>query len=608
MEKEKLCLRCMRKIGNNTTCPYCRSEDNAPQEEPYLPLKTVVGGRYLVGKVTAENGEGFTYNAFDLELKKPVSLREFYPKGLVSRGEGNYCLVNVGKATEFIDAKDSFLKLWDKLASLKGYTALTPASDVFEDLGTVYAVTEFLGEGQTLREYLLQNEQGYISWDEARVLFMPVVSALGQLHSAGIIHGAISPTNLVIDINGRIRITGCSISDVRVENTSLEAELFDGYAAVEQYGVNGTLLVSTDIYAFAAVLYRALIGSTPISSTTRLANDKLMIPGKFAEQLPAYVINALVNALQILPEDRTQSFEDFRDELSAAPAAQAYVPEYDEEEILDAPLPLLDDDEIEGEPIENEVPQKKKNTGALVAISAGVSLVVLIIVLLIVNGIKNGSNNDDIDLPTESTTSAVAGNSQNDVQGTASISLPDFTGKVYDEIKNNAEYKNLLIFETDYVDSELERGKVISQSINAGTTITELNPRTIVLKISNGLEVPNVIGDSRYEAMNALKAIGFKNVKMETTKIATSESQSGTVYSVVYEDPETGKWAELPGDRRLSSGDVLIIYYYGDYKAPTQATEPYEPEPELPPETDMNTDMPEEDVDTSVTDTNGVPV
>ena len=34
-----------------------------------------------------------------------------------------------------------------------------------------------------------------------------------------------------------------------------------------------------------------------MSSASRLTNDKLMIPGKFAEQLPAYVINALVNAL-----------------------------------------------------------------------------------------------------------------------------------------------------------------------------------------------------------------------------------------------------------------------------------------------------------------------
>ncbi|MBQ2415511.1 MAG: hypothetical protein II283_03665, partial [Alistipes sp.] len=86
-------------------------------------------------------------------------------------------------------------------------------------------------------------------------------------------------------------------------------------------GLSGSLGTYTDVYAFAAVLYRTLIGSTPISAASRLTNDKLMIPGKFAEQLPAYVINALVNALQILPQDRTTNVDLLRDELSASPAA-----------------------------------------------------------------------------------------------------------------------------------------------------------------------------------------------------------------------------------------------------------------------------------------------
>ena len=75
----------------------------------------------------------------------------------------------------------------------------------------------------------------------------------------------------------------------------------------------------TDIYSFAAVLYRALIGSTPIDAPSRVENDTLMIPAKFAEQLPAYVINSLINALQISPEDRTRTVEELRAELSASP-------------------------------------------------------------------------------------------------------------------------------------------------------------------------------------------------------------------------------------------------------------------------------------------------
>ncbi len=599
MEKEKLCLRCMRKIGNNTTCPYCRNESNKPQKEPYLPLKTVVGGKYLIGKVVSSNGEGSTYNAFDLQAKKPVTLRELYPKGLLSRGEGNYCLVNVGKASEFIDAKDSFLKLWRKLASLKGFTALTPVTDIFEDLGTVYTVSEFLGDGQTLREYLLGKEQGYISWDEARVLFMPVISALGELHASGIIHGGISPTNLVIDSHGKLRITGYCIQEMRSEKSGMECELFDGYAAVEQYGLSSGLGTYTDIYAFAAVLYRALIGSTPISAASRLTNDKLMIPGKFAEQLPAYVINSLVNALQILPQDRTETAEQLRDELSASPAAagtsaEAYSSMYashneeyddysDEEE---GTPPLLDVDDEE----EYEESTNKKNTVIAFVVSAVVCLAILIGVLA---GFKGCSDKEEPTTEISTEEQSTDETEEETEVGNVAFKVPDFRGELYDDIKNNEKYKAALKFKTEYVDSKEKRGTVVSQSINAGTEVTSLNPRTITLKISNGLEVPDVVGESIQDALDQLKAAGFVNVTTESGQIASNSSQSNKVYRVVYDNPESDDWAEIPADRHLSSTDTLIVYYYGEIEESTRPTQS-QSTTSTPPETQAPTQAPTE--------------
>ncbi len=602
MEKEKLCLRCMRKIGNNTVCPYCRNESGKPQNDPYLPLKTVVGGRYLIGKLISENAEGNTYNAFDLEGKKPVSIRELYPKGLLSRGEGNYCLVNVGKASEFIDAKDAFLKLWKKLAALRGFTALTPATHIFEDLGTVYAVSEFLGEGKTLREYLLTKEQGYISWDEARVLFMPVISALGELHSAGIVHGGISPTNLVIDANGKVRITGYCAADIRCEKGVMESELFEGYAAVEQYGLSGSIGTYTDVYAFAAVLYRTLIGSTPISAASRLTNDKLMIPGKFAEQLPAYVINALVNALQILPQDRTANVDQLRDELSASPAAAgvasaAYSSMYEEKDedaynpaTPSSVPPLMDiDDE------ESEIPEEHNHKkGAIIAfvVSAVVCLAVLIGILV---GFKGCA--DDGTVEETSTTEFSEQTEQTKEQtevGFVSVNVPKFVGKFYDDIKDSDEYKKVLNIKTEYIDSEKERGKIVSQSINPGVEVNSLNPKTIVLKVSDGLKVPSVEGDSLEDAIETLKDAGFKYVDTEMSSVATSESESNKVNRVVYVDDETSDWKEIPSDGRLSATDKIVLYYYGEYTPTTQAITTTE----APTETEESTETPVDDTTT----------
>ena len=605
MEKEKLCLRCMRKIGNNMVCPYCRNESAKPQVDPYLPLKTVVGGRYLIGKLIAENAEGYTYNAFDLETKKPVSIRELYPKGLLTRGEDKYCLVNVGKASEFIDAKDAFLKLWKKLAALRGFTALTPATHIFEDLGTVYAVSEFLGEGQSLRDFLLTKEQGYISWDEARVLFMPVISALGELHSAGIVHGGISPTNLIIDANGKLRITGYSITAVRSEKGTMESELFEGYAAVEQYGLSGSLGTYTDIYAFAAVLYRTLIGSTPISAASRLTNDKLMIPGKFAEQLPAYVINALVNALQILPQDRTANVDQLRDELSASPAAagvasQSYSSMYDdepeEEDVYNPEVNAAPPVGVRNNPtgVVREEPNRKKGVIIAFVISAVVCLVLFSACFLggkLIKGVFGGDKETDVST-TEITTEAGQTEEETEV-GFVSVDIPNFVGKSYEDIKNNEEYKKVLTFKTEYVDSEKVRGTVISQSINPGVEVNSMNKKTIVLKISDGLEVPDVEGKSLDEAIEILKDAGFKSVDTEMSNVAHSMSDSNKVNRVVYVDDETSDWKEIPSDGRLSATDKIILYYYGEFVTTTQATTSVnkpEPEPttEKPTEADTN--------------------
>ncbi len=566
MEKEKLCLRCMRKIGDSDFCPYCRKENSEPQKEPYLPLKTIVGGKYLVGKLVSSNSEGSTYYAFDMEKKTPVALRELFPKGVLSRGEGNYCLVNIGKASDFIEAKEEFVKLWTTLSELKGFTALTQVYELVEDLGTVFAVSEYLGEGKTLREFLLEQETGYISWDDARVLFMPVLSALGELHYSGIVHGGICPETLVLDKNGKLRITGYSIEAVRRQKSNMESELFDGYAAVEQYGFSEGLSTSTDIYAFAAVLYRALIGSVPMSSSSRLTNDKLMIPGKFAEQLPAYVINALVNALQILPNDRTVTAEEFRDELSASPAAagtasEAYSSMYanqkeDVEETVVEELPMAD--EADEQP---ESPKIKKSTIAVFCLSVVLCLGILVVALW---GIKGFSKDDKEDDTTETTTTeAVSENDEETEIGASSITVPNFKGKLYEDIKADDTYDNFLIFKTEYVDSEEKKGTVISQDLIEGTLVIE--QRNITLRISNGKEVPNVLNKKLKDAVSELKKAGFKNVETVASNVAEKEADSLKVYSIVCEDAKTDNWVAIPDDRRLSVTDKIIVYYYGEY-------------------------------------------
>lgn len=154
-------------------------------------------------------------------------------------------------------------------------------------------------------------------------MFMPVLTTLEKLHENGIIHGCINPDNLVLCKDGKVRLAGFCISECNTAGSELEFNENEGYTALEQYNNNHKICPATDIYAFSACIYRALVGTNPPSALSRETNDKLMIPNVIAEKIPAYVIKALGAGLQIYPERRIQSVYDYRELLNAAPSVVA---------------------------------------------------------------------------------------------------------------------------------------------------------------------------------------------------------------------------------------------------------------------------------------------
>lgn len=492
MNTDHLCMSCMREIGEEKQCPYCGFHADSPQLAPYLPLRTVVAERYLAGKLLDYNGDGATYIGWDLEMNTPVTIREFLPDAIAQRGEDLTLTPMAGCEITYRDCHQSFLELWRKLARMRGLSALILVFDIVEDHGTAYAVSDNM-EGVTLREYLLRSPSGYLSWEQARILFMPVLSTLGTLHSAGIIHRGLSPTTLIVGKNGKIRITGFSIWQARTARGDLTAQLFPGYAAIEQYGFEGQQGPWTDIYAFSAVLYRTLIGSTPLEATSRVTNDRLMVPGKFAEQLPAYVINALMNGLQILPEDRTRTVEQLRAELSAAPGTSTAVLAYAGKE--EAPP-------ARQEPERGE--RKKAPSGSKTALKAGLISIAVCLALLLALVLTVWREDLGIFLSGEDTAQAST---------TAEmVRVPDFVGMTYTNIMNDQSYVDRFVFETTYQGSDtFEKDVVISQDIASATEVQK--GTKIKLVISSGdeeIQLPNVQGQNFATAKLSLEEMGFQ--------------------------------------------------------------------------------------------------
>ncbi|MBQ2847635.1 MAG: PASTA domain-containing protein [Clostridia bacterium] len=550
ISSDNLCMSCMREIGEKKQCPHCGFHSESAQIPPYLPIRTVISNRYLVGKMLEYNGEGATYIGWDLTEKKAVKIREFIPDSFTTRTTSNLNLqVMRGSEDVFAELRQSFEELWTKLARLKGLSALISVTNVVEDYGTSYAIYEHF-EGVTLRDFLLRSKTGYIPWEKARQLLMPILSTLGTLHSSGIIHKGISPSTLVISSDGKIKITGFCTGAARTARSDLNSQLFDGYAAIEQYGFDGSQGTWTDIYSFAAVLYRTLIGSDPISAKERMSNDRLMVPGRFAEALPAYVINGLINALQILPEDRTRTVEQLRAELSASPVATAVSGQYQQRPAAPTaptgnPAPKKP---VSAPPAKKKANKNSKGNAQIIITSAVISFAICLVVFIILAftvfrdrlSINVGGNNTTV---TVEQTKAEP------------IAVPNFIGRSYLDISSNPVFmQNFEFGDPEYVyDDEVAEGYIVGQSVQPEEMV---EPGTkITLYVSKGKEeivLPNVIGSDYEEAVARLEELGFVCSKSETSHGNYRENEiismspasekayspGTTVYLIVYV-PET---------------------------------------------------------------------
>ncbi len=590
INSENLCMSCMREIGEAEQCPHCGYHVNTPQMPPYLSVRTVVANRYLVGKLLEYNGDGATYIAWDINDKKPVKIREFLPDTLCSRKAGERAVtIMSGCEIAFNDCMSDFLELWRRLTRMSGLSALENVLEVFEENGTAYAISDYI-ESISLRDYLLRNKAGYISWERARTLFMPVLSTLGMLHTAGIIHRGISPVTLHIGRDAKMRIGGFSIWQARTARGDLTAQLFPGYAAVEQYGFEGKQGPWTDIYSFAATLYRALIGSDPIEATQRLTNDRLMVPGKFAEQLPAYVINGLINALQILPEDRTRSVEQLRAELSASPAATvadftgAAAPENTAKEPIKKPA--------ERKPAPAKQPQKKKSNlseNKLIVIKTALISAIVCLVIFLIVVLAFG---DKIGFTTPENPSEVSTRSE-------LVAVPNFVNRNYAEVTATPYWTNNFVFErAEKYSDTVSKGYIIEQSVAADT---EVNAGTkIVLTVSLGVEqfeLPYVIGMDYEDAADRLETFHFKVSKELVENDGTHTA--GEVQGV----------ANLTVGKSYPKGTQVTLLVWDE--APTQAPliPPVEEQPSAP-EEPSTPEEPSESTDEEETDGNSglVPV
>jgi len=318
-----LCMGCMNNKNGESTCPRCGYTDGTQNKSPALAVGSILDNRYLIGAVQKVTGEGITYIAMDETTGRRVTLREYLPVTICSRNKNSDSVVVRENCQHiFEDYLSDFLEISRAVSRLSDIQAIVPVLDIFEANKTAYAVYEYAG-GRSFGELIERTQR--LTWEEAKPLFIPLVSALNEAHAIGLVHFGINPDTVYITRDGNLVLTGFGIPDARIAETDLRPELCDGFSAPEQYSMNGKKGKATDVYSICALMLFALTGKCPPSAPSRAQNPRLNVSSALAETIPTHVLTAIAGGLQVRSEQRTPSMEVLRSELTgrAKPGAAA---------------------------------------------------------------------------------------------------------------------------------------------------------------------------------------------------------------------------------------------------------------------------------------------
>lgn len=371
-----------------------------------LQRNTGLIGRYVIQKVLGQGGFGITYLGIDKLYGNKVAIKEYYPQEIAMRKaqyEDVVTVTSIEEKNNYNKGKKRFLDEAQVMARFNKNEGIVKILDFFEANNTAYIVMEYL-EGITLKQYL--GKYGVLQFRNLIEMMLPLLEALIEIHSQGLIHRDISPDNIMVQHNGKLKLMdfGAARDYTESGNKSLTVILKPGYAPPEQYQTHGVQGPWTDIYALCATIYKCLTGITPPDAIARVMDDKFKEPDQLDGKLSPDIKKILWKGMNIFPEERYQDIGEFGEDVYDA----LFIPEENKkldldnekniDEDLDSPdkdnESVLKDDKIEGAVKKTSIPKKEKRKSPVKKV------LVIIVCLLLAGGIKYYSTGNEQEIST----------------------------------------------------------------------------------------------------------------------------------------------------------------------------------------------------------------
>lgn len=494
----------------------------------------VLAGRYELFERVGEGGMSVVYKAKDKLLNRFVAIKILKPE-----------FINDHK---FID---SFRRESQAAASLS-HPNIVNIYDVGREGNIHYIVMELI-QGKTLSDYI--KEQGPMPYPKVIALSKQIAAALAFAHKNHIIHRDVKPHNVMITPNGTAKITDFGIA--KAVNAATIVDNTEGiigsvhYFSPEQ-ARGGYVDEKSDIYSLGIVMYEMLTGRVPFDGDNPVnialmhINGEMIPPSKLVDGVPPALEHIILKCTDKYPVNRFASADELIEALNNLEFVSTVVGDSvlvngrnrDEQR---GPIAETDYDDGEDEYVDErdynrkkgKKPPMSKKKKIIIIASAVAAALLLFVVIGFATGLFGGKE----------------------------IKAPDFKNMTLKEAKIAAkEYKIRIKKGDEVVSEEVEKGRIVSQDPDAGTTIK--TGSTVTVNISKGLgdgSVPDLRGKKQSELADYLEAAGFK---LGTVSEEASEEEKGTVLS---QDPDAGE--------EVAKGTAINVVVSDGSKA--KATVPY---------------------------------
>src|SRR5207244_11092735 len=200
--------------------------------------------------------------------------------------------------------------------------------------GTYYISMEYL-EGRSLKELILARGPAPIpvAIDYAR----QILAALRVAHRQGLVHRDNKPHNVLVDGEGRVKVTDFGIARAGPSQMTEEGSIIGTaqYLSPEQ-AQGAPVTPASDLYSVGIVLYELLTGTVPFRGDTpvELAMKHLSkvpeAPSHLRPEIPRDLDFIVMRALAKSPEERYASAEEMDADLARVARGVAVSPETEE--------------------------------------------------------------------------------------------------------------------------------------------------------------------------------------------------------------------------------------------------------------------------------------